>query len=99
MPAVRINNTHADTSSLAGDDSEDDFDWEEVEVAQQPAGVQVDAVTASSLQDYYAALQSAAEGAGASSSSAPTSAQVQGRAPLEITIQTLGKGKGKVDPQ
>ena len=97
MPAARINNTHADNSSLAGDDSEDDFDWEEVEVAQQPAGVQVDAATASSLQDYYAALQSAAEGAGASSSPAATSAQ--GRAPLEITIQTLGKGKGKGDPQ
>ena len=98
MPAARINNTHADTSSLAGDDSEDDFDWEEVEVAQQPAGVQVDAATASSLQDYYAALQSAAEGAGASASTS-AQAQAQGRAPLEITIQTLGKGKGKGDPQ
>ena len=76
----------------------DDFDWEEVEVAQQPAGVQVDAATASSLQDYYAALQSAAEGAGASASTS-AQASVQGRVPLEITIQTLGKRKGKGDPQ
>ena len=56
-------------SALSGAPTED---WEEVEVAQQPADVQVDAATASSLQDYYAALQSAAEGAGASSSPAAT---------------------------
>ncbi|KAI0821974.1 hypothetical protein BC628DRAFT_1460116 [Trametes gibbosa] len=77
----------ADNSSVVGEESEDDFDWEEVEVAA-PAltldAAQLQAETAAHLQTYYGEAHEPE----AASSEKPH---------IEITIQTKGKRKG--DPK
>ena len=80
MPAAIVN---TENSSIAGDDSEDDFDWEEVEVGQPASaeGAQPDTTTAASLHEYYADVHDREEGPSA-------------KPHIEITIQTQGKGKG-----
>ncbi|TBU44496.1 Rad4-domain-containing protein [Dichomitus squalens] len=73
-------------SSVLGEESEDDFDWEEVEVGQAAAldGVQPSAsATPTNIQDYYGETRDKEEG--------PSE-----KPHLEITIKTLGK---KGDPK
>ena len=78
----------AENSSLHGEESEDDFDWEEVEVAAGPAltldSAQLQAETAAGLAAYYGESQEAEPG--------PSEKQN-----IEITIQTKRKQKG--DPK
>ena len=83
MPSAIVN---TENSSVVGEDSEDDFDWEEVEVAQPASldGTQLDAATAASLHQYYADVHAPEEG--------PST-----KPHIEITIKTQGKGKG--DPK
>ncbi|KAM5533626.1 hypothetical protein V8D89_012739 [Ganoderma adspersum] len=77
---------NAENNSVFGEESEDDFDWEEVQVAQLEASALEDGQPSSStsptpnVHDYYANLQEQEEG----SSQKPH---------LEITIKTLGKRK------
>ena len=77
-----------DNNSVVGEDSEDDFDWEEVEVGQAAPldDSPLDAVTAASLHTYYADVHGQEE--------APS---LPAKPHLEITIKTQGKGKG--DPK
>ncbi|KAH9889795.1 hypothetical protein C8Q73DRAFT_705476 [Cubamyces lactineus] len=79
---------NTENSSIVGEESEDDFDWEEVEVAAGPAlsldSAQLQAETASGLAAYYGESQEAEPGP----SEKPN---------IEITIQTKGKRKG--DPK
>ncbi|KAI0333722.1 Rad4-domain-containing protein [Cubamyces sp. BRFM 1775] len=76
---------NTENSSLVGEESEDDFDWEEVEVAAGPAlsldSAQLQAETAAGLAAYYGESQEAEPG--------PSEKQN-----IEITIQTKGKQKG-----
>ncbi|KAH9931640.1 Rad4-domain-containing protein [Epithele typhae] len=74
---------NVESNSINGSDSEDDFDWEEVEVGQAAAAdaSQLDAATVSSVHDYYASIHGPEEG--------PSE-----KPHLEITIKTQGKGKG-----
>ncbi|KAI0763653.1 hypothetical protein BD413DRAFT_495167 [Trametes elegans] len=75
----------AENSSLMGEESEDDFDWEEVEVAAPPVtldAAQLQAETIASLKAYYGETQ---EEAGPSEKPA-----------IEVTVKMLGdKGKKK----
>ncbi|CDO71667.1 hypothetical protein BN946_scf184915.g11 [Trametes cinnabarina] len=75
---------NTENSSVLGEESEDDFDWEEVEVAA-PAlssdNVQLLAETAAGLAAYYGESQEPEAG----SSDKPN---------IEITIKTKGKAKG-----
>ena len=68
---------NTENSSILGEESEDDFDWEEVEVGQdvQPS---TSATPPTSVQDYYKDLAGHAEG--------PSE-----KPHLEITIKTIGK--------
>ncbi|RPD62250.1 Rad4-domain-containing protein [Lentinus tigrinus ALCF2SS1-7] len=73
-----------ENSSVLGEESEDDFDWEEVEVAQTitPADASGSAsAVAPSLGEYYGDTHDTEEG--------PSQ-----KPHLEITIKTLGKAKG-----
>ncbi|KAI0755109.1 hypothetical protein C8Q80DRAFT_1143071 [Daedaleopsis nitida] len=75
---------NADNSSVIGEESEDDFDWEEVEVAQPTVAltnVSLGPATAASINDYYGDSHDREEG--------PSE-----RPHLEITIKTKGKAKG-----
>ncbi|KAI0373881.1 Rad4-domain-containing protein [Pilatotrama ljubarskyi] len=78
---------NTENSSQLGEESEDDFDWEEVEVSA-PAltldSAQLQAETAAGLKEYYGESQEAEPG--------PSE-----KANIEITIQTKGKQKG--DPK
>lgn len=79
---------NTENSSVLGEESEDDFDWEEVEVGQ-PAiafndGAQSNGTTVPTLNEYYGGSQDAEAG--------PSE-----RPHLEITIKTQGKAKG--DPK
>ncbi|KAI0700351.1 hypothetical protein C8T65DRAFT_742081 [Cerioporus squamosus] len=79
---------NTENSSAFGEESEDDFDWEEVEVAQPPTPADASGGTQSavvaSLKDYYGDVHDREEG--------------PSRKPhLEITIKTKGKPKG--DPK
>lgn len=75
---------NTENNSVLGEESEDDFDWEEVEVTQ--AFAFEDALPSSSttpipnVHDYYGDMQDQDEG---------TSEQPH----LEITIKTMGKRK------
>ncbi|TFK87491.1 Rad4-domain-containing protein [Polyporus arcularius HHB13444] len=74
-------------SSVIGEESEDDFDWEEVEVAQPTVSADASATesaVAPSLQEYYGDVHGTEEG--------PSQ-----KPHLEITIKTKGKAKG--DPK
>ncbi|KAI0662018.1 hypothetical protein C8Q70DRAFT_909438 [Cubamyces menziesii] len=79
---------NTENSSLLGEESEDDFDWEEVEVAAGPVlaldSAQLQAETAAGLAAYYGESQEAEPG--------PSEKQN-----IEITIQTKRKQKG--DPK
>lgn len=78
---------NTENSSVLGEESEDDFDWEEVEVAAPPISLdpaQLQAETAAGLKEYYGDVHEAE----AAPSEKPN---------FEITIQTKGKQKG--DPK
>ena len=68
---------NTENSSVLGEESEDDFDWEEVEVSQdvQPS---TSATPPTNVQDYYNDLAGQADG--------PSE-----KPHLEITIKTVGK--------
>ena len=75
---------NTENSSVLGEESEDDFDWEEVEVGQQ--AVNADALQAglpesTSIEDYYGKTHGLEEG--------PSERQH-----IEVTIKTQGKAKG-----
>lgn len=75
---------NAENNSVFGEESDDDFDWEEVQVVQVSALEDVQPSSSTSLtpdvHDYYGDLQDQEEG----SSERPH---------LEITIKTLGRRK------
>lgn len=75
---------NAENNSVFGEESDDDFDWEEVQVAQVSALQHVQPSSSTSptpdVHDYYGDLQDQEEG----SSERPH---------LEITIKTLGRRK------
>ncbi|KAI8994160.1 hypothetical protein BD414DRAFT_481596 [Trametes punicea] len=78
---------NAENSSLVGEDSEDDFDWEEVEVAAPTLALdnaQLQDEPAIGLREYYGEPHE------------PEAGPSQ-KANIEITIQTKGKAKG--DPK
>ncbi|KAI0352597.1 Rad4-domain-containing protein [Trametes cingulata] len=77
-------NVNTENSSQLGEESEDDFDWEEVEVAAPTVTLDsaaLQAETAAGLKEYYGESQEAEAG--------PSE-----RANIEITIQTKGRQKG-----
>ncbi|KAI0769954.1 hypothetical protein C8Q74DRAFT_1272317 [Fomes fomentarius] len=78
---------NTENSSVLGEESEDDFDWEEVEVGQPAIALNDGAqnvTTVSTLNEYYGGSQDAEAG-------------TSERPHLEITIKTQGKAKG--DPK
>ncbi len=83
-----VGNMNTEHSSVIGEESEDDFDWEEVEVAHPTVSADASATesaVAPSLQEYYGDVHGTEEG--------PSSQKPH----LEITIKTKGKAKG--DPK
>ncbi|OSD07353.1 Rad4-domain-containing protein, partial [Trametes coccinea BRFM310] len=78
---------NTENSSVLGEESEDDFDWEEVEVAAPTVPLndeQLQAETAAGLSAYYG-------------DSHEPEAGPSGKPHIEITIKTKGKAKG--DPK
>ena len=75
---------NTENNSVIGEESDDDFDWEEVEVAQPTAladAQETASVVTPSLKEYYGDVHDPEEG---------TSQKPH----LEITIKTQGKAKG-----
>ena len=81
---------NTENSSVLGEESEDDFDWEEVEVGQPTSApphtndVKLGPATAATVNEYYGGSNDQEEG--------PSEKQN-----IEITIKTHGKPKG--DPK